>query len=56
MVEFYQVIKQLWVVWLLLLFVGAIVWVYLPRNRNKMKDAASIPLKDDDPDDVGQRK
>ena len=54
--DFYDVIKQLWVVWLLLLFAGIIVWVYLPRNRKKMKDAASIPLRDDqdDPDDDGR--
>ncbi|MEM7444161.1 MAG: cbb3-type cytochrome c oxidase subunit 3 [Pseudomonadota bacterium] len=48
--EFYEVIEQLWVVWLLLLFAGIIIWVYLPRNRKKTNDAASIPLRDD-PDD-----
>ena len=52
---FTKSIEQLWVVWLLLLFAGIIVWVYLPRNRKKMKDAASIPLKDD-PDEDGRGK
>jgi len=52
---FYEFVEQLWVVWLLLLFAGIIVWVYLPRNRKKMDDAASIPLRDD-PDDDEQGK
>jgi cbb3-type cytochrome oxidase subunit 3 len=44
----YQVAGQLWVLWLVLLFVGIVAWVYLPRNRKRMKDDANIPLRDDD--------
>ena len=43
----YQVVAQLWVVWLVLLFAGIVAWVYLPRNRKKMIDNGNIPLRDD---------
>lgn len=46
--DIYQIATQLWVVWLVLLFVGIIVWIYLPRNRKRMQDDANIPLRDDD--------
>jgi len=44
----YQFVAQLWVVWLVLLFVGIVAWVYLPRNRASMTHDANIPLRDDD--------
>ena len=43
----YQVVAQLWVVWLVLLFAGIVAWAYLPRNRKKMIDNGNIPLRDD---------
>jgi cytochrome c oxidase cbb3-type subunit IV len=46
--DIYQFAAQLWVVWLVLLFVGIIVWVYLPRNRKRMNDMADLPLRDDE--------
>ena len=44
----YQFAAQLCVVWLVLLFVGIIVWVYLPRNRKQMNAMADLPLRDDE--------
>lgn len=46
--DVYQFASQLWVVWLLLLFVGIIVWVYLPRNRKAMNEMADLPLRDEE--------
>ena len=46
--DIYQFAAQLWVVWLVLLFVGIIVWVYLPRNRNRLNAMADLPLRDDE--------
>ncbi len=45
--EIYQVAARLWVLWLVLLFVGIIGWTFLPRNRKHMKDAAKIPFDGD---------
>lgn len=46
--DFLSFMKSLWVVWMLLLFAGIVVWVLLPRNRKRFRDAARIPLDDDD--------
>ena len=46
--DIYHVASQLWVVWLLLLFIGIVVWVYLPRNRKQMAEMANLPLRDDE--------
>ena len=42
-----QVGRQLWVVWLALLFAGIILWVYWPRRRPIYDRASRIPLDDD---------
>jgi cytochrome c oxidase cbb3-type subunit 4 len=45
--------KQLWVLWLGLLFLGIVVWAYWPsrRRRREMERNARIPLDDDDASD-----
>jgi cytochrome c oxidase cbb3-type subunit 4 len=40
-------LRSLWVVWLLLLFVGIVWWVYRPKNRQKFEDAARIPFREE---------
>lgn len=39
--------QSLWIVWLVLLFVGVVWWAYRPKNRKKFQDAANIPFKED---------
>jgi cytochrome c oxidase cbb3-type subunit 4 len=46
--EFYVFVKQLWVVWLMVLFIGLVVWVYWPRRKKKFEEYGRIPFKDDD--------
>ena len=46
--DFYSFLKSLWVVWMMALFVGIVIWVCLPRNRRRFRRAAEIPLDDDD--------
>ena len=49
MQEFYEFIRSLWVVWLMALFIGIVVWVLWPSRRRKYREAAQIPLEDDEP-------
>jgi cytochrome c oxidase cbb3-type subunit 4 len=42
-------LRELWLVWLVLLFVGIVVWVMWPGRRRKLESHARIPLDDDDP-------
>ena len=48
MQEFYAFVRQLWVVWLMLLFVGIVAWAYWPRRKKKMEEHGKIPFKDGD--------
>lgn len=42
------ILKQFWVVWLLILFVGIVVWVYWPGRKKQMEDNARIPFRDEE--------
>jgi cytochrome c oxidase cbb3-type subunit 4 len=43
-----EFIQSLWLVWLILLFVGIVAWVYWPKRKKRLDEAAHIPLKDDE--------
>jgi cytochrome c oxidase cbb3-type subunit 4 len=38
--------RQLWVVWLLLLFLGVCFWALRPKNKDRFEQASRIPLED----------
>ena len=41
-------LKQFWLVWTFLLFVGIVVWVYWPSRKSTMEDNARIPFRDEE--------
>ena len=43
----YPAIRSLWVVWLVVLFLGIVTWAFWPSRRKKLQDQANIPLRDD---------
>jgi cytochrome c oxidase cbb3-type subunit 4 len=43
----YQLLREFWVVWLMVLFLAIVFWVYRPKNKKRFEEAAEIPLKDD---------
>lgn len=47
MTDYYVLLKELWVIWFMILFLGIVAWVYWPANRKSMQDHAEIPLRDD---------
>ncbi|MGB0682695.1 MAG: cbb3-type cytochrome oxidase subunit 3 [Magnetovibrionaceae bacterium] len=46
--ELYAYARQLWVVWLMILFGGIVWWAFRPKNKQKFEEQANIPFKDDD--------
>ena len=44
-------LRQLWVVWLMLLFGGIVAWVMWPRRKQELERHAHIPLEDDNGSD-----
>ena len=47
--------QRFWVVWLLALFIGILVWVFWPGRKQEMDRYARIPLDDDGADPGGLR-
>ena len=45
--DIYQLLRSLWLVWLVLLFLGVVAWVMWPRRKKELEDQAKIPFKDD---------
>ncbi|MQX36933.1 cbb3-type cytochrome oxidase subunit 3 [Roseospira navarrensis] len=41
-------LRQFWGLWLMLLFLGIVWWAYRPKNKDRFKDDAMIPLRDDE--------
>ena len=46
MAGFYYWAKQLWMVWVAVLFVGIVVWTLWPSRKPEMERHARIPLED----------
>ena len=49
-------LRQLWVVWLMLLFAGIVAWVLWPRRKNELERHGRIPLEDDAESDRPDRR
>jgi len=43
----YPVLKSLWVVWFMLLFLGIVAWVMWPSRRKQLEDHGRIPMRGD---------
>lgn len=41
-------LRQFWGLWLMLLFLGIVLWAYWPANKRRFEEDAMIPLRDDD--------
>jgi cytochrome c oxidase cbb3-type subunit 4 len=40
--------KSLWVVWLMLIFLGIVFWAYRPRNKHRFERYGQIPFREDE--------
>ncbi|WP_029015064.1 cbb3-type cytochrome oxidase subunit 3 [Niveispirillum irakense] len=46
MEQLLPLLKQLWLVWFMLLFVGICVWAFRPGARSRFEQQSRIPLDD----------
>ncbi len=53
--EAYGWLTSFWLVWMVILFVGIVVWVYWPGRKKTMDAHGRIPL-DDGPEDKGKQE
>ena len=35
--EFYEIVRSLWVVWLMILFAGIVFWAFRPKNKQRLR-------------------
>lgn len=40
--------KSLWVVWLMLIFLGIVFWAFRPKNKRRFESDARIPFREDE--------
>jgi cytochrome c oxidase cbb3-type subunit 4 len=45
--EFMQTLRSLWLLWLIILFVGIVWWAYRPKHKKRFEEDARIPFKDE---------
>ena len=45
--DIYEIARSTWVVWLVLLFGGIVLWAFLPGNKKRFEDDADIIFKDE---------
>jgi cytochrome c oxidase cbb3-type subunit 4 len=43
----YVLLKELWVVWFVALFVGIVAWAFWPSNKARLEAQARIPFEDE---------
>jgi len=44
----YDWVVSLWLVWLVILFVGIVAWAFWPKRKERLQRHADIPLRDDE--------
>lgn len=42
----YEVLRQLWVLWFMALFVGIVAWAFWPGSKRRLERHGRIPLDD----------
>jgi cytochrome c oxidase cbb3-type subunit IV len=47
-IEIYPVLRGIWVVWFMALFVGIVAWTVWPPRKKKLEDLGRIPLRHDE--------
>lgn len=48
MIAIYPLLKSLWVVWFMMLFVGIAAWAFWPTRQSRLQEHAHIPFRDAD--------
>ncbi len=48
MSEIVSVLRELWVVWLVLLFLGIVAWTFWPSRKEKLERHGRIPFESQD--------
>jgi len=50
MTEISTFLRSYWGLWLMVMFIGIVVWAFWPRRRKEMEEHGRIPFSDRDDD------
>jgi cbb3-type cytochrome oxidase subunit 3 len=45
---FMELLNTFMVLWMMAMFIGIVVWVYLPKNKERLESYRQIPFTEDD--------
>lgn len=45
--DIYTFAREWWVVWFMALFLGIIIWAFLPSKKDEFEKASKLPLEED---------
>lgn len=48
LLSLYPLLRSVWVVWFMMLFVGIVAWALWPSRREKFEEHGRIPLRGDE--------
>ena len=43
-----EMVRPMWVVWLIVLFAGILFWAFRPKNRKRFESDGMIPFRNDE--------
>lgn len=43
-----DILRPLWGLWLMMIFLGIVAWAFWPTNKKRFEADAEIPFKDED--------
>lgn len=43
-----EAVRPMWVVWLVILFVGIVFWAFRPKNKKRFEKDGEIPFAEDE--------
>jgi cytochrome c oxidase cbb3-type subunit IV len=46
--DVYPLLRSLWNVWFMMLFIGIVAWALWPSRRRRLEDLGRIPLRSDE--------
>jgi len=47
LMEFAEILRGLWLVWMMLFFSGIVAWAFWPGNRARFEEDGRIPFRED---------
>nr|WP_254430982.1 cbb3-type cytochrome c oxidase subunit 3 [Magnetospirillum sp. LM-5] len=48
LIQISEFLRSIWGLWLMVLFLGIVIYAFRPKNKDRLESYGDIPLRDDD--------